>query len=81
VPAAARQARVDAAVPVLVQVGADGKIVSAQLIPTSSGTSNEELGLNAAALDTVNRSRFKPGKKNGKAEAFPVGVMVVFTPS
>lgn len=81
VPAAARQARVDAAVPVLVQVGADGKIVSAQVIPNSSGTSNEELGLNTAALDTVNRSRFKPGKKSGKAEAFPVGVMIEFKPS
>lgn len=81
VPAAARQARVDAAVPVLVQVGADGKIANTQVIPTSSQSGNEELGLNAAALDTVNRSRFKPGKKNGKAEAFPVGVMIEFKPS
>jgi TonB family protein len=81
VPAAARQARVDAAVPVLVQVGADGKIVNATVIPTSSGAGNESLGLNAAAIETVSRSRFKPGKKNGKAEAFPIGVMIEFKPS
>jgi TonB family protein len=81
VPAAARQARVDAAVPLLVQVGADGKIVNATVIPTSSSASNESLGLDAAAIDTVNRSRFKPGKKNGKAEALPVGVMIEFKPS
>ena len=81
VPAAARQARVDAAVPLLVQVGADGKIVSATVIATSSGAGNESMGLNAAAIDTVNRSRFKPGKKNGKAEALPVGVMIEFKPS
>ncbi len=81
VPAAARQARVDAAVPVLVQVGADAKIVGAQVIPTSSSASDKELGLDAAALDTVNRSRFKAGKKDGKPAAFPIGVMIEFKPS
>lgn len=81
VPAAARQARVDAAVPILVQVGADGKITNTLVIPTSSAATNEDLGLNTAALDTVTRSRFKPGKRGGKAEAFPVGVMVEFKPS
>lgn len=80
VPPAARQARVSTEVPLLAEVGADGKLLDVRVIPNSGSAGHKELGLEEAALETVRKSRFKPGSRNGVAQAFPLGVMIEFKP-
>jgi len=79
-PPAARQARISTEVPVLVEIDADGKLTDAQVIPNSGSASHRELGLEEAALETVRKSRFKPGTVKGTAKASPLGLMIEFKP-